>query len=124
MIKASVVFILNNLGQILLLKRIEGDCWQPGKWGLPGGGVNKGETHEEAVAREIKEETNLSIFAPKVVHVLDEPGYDVKYFITKNFFGTVKIDWEHTDYKWIYPKEINQSECTPNLRNLALKYAS
>lgn len=122
MIRASVVFILNSYGQILVLKRTETDRWQPGKWGLPGGGLNRKETYEGAAIREIKEETGLNIFEPKVVYVLEEEEIHVKYFLARNFFGNVVIDWEHNDFKWILPKDLIQEECTPNLKSLALKY--
>lgn len=48
--------IENSLGQILLLKRDDYD-----EWGIPGGMLELGETFEEAVKREVLEETNLQL---------------------------------------------------------------
>ena len=49
--------VINNKEEILLLKRKK----EPyiGFWGLPGGKINFGEHIEEAIEREIKEETNI-----------------------------------------------------------------
>ncbi len=123
MIEASVVFIINNVGKILILKRCPGDYWQAEKWGLPGGGKDKNESYEDAAVREIKEETGLSIFQPRMVYWLNDNKYSVKYYVARNFFGTVKLDFEHTAYKWVSPQDIIPEECTPNLKDLALKYA-
>jgi len=48
--------ILNKDGQILLQSRSDRD-----KWGLPGGCQELGESFEDTVIREIKEETNLEV---------------------------------------------------------------
>ncbi len=48
--------IINDKGQILLQRRVDND-----KWGLPGGCQEIGETFEETVIREVKEETNLDV---------------------------------------------------------------
>lgn len=42
-------------------------------WTFPGGGVNEGETLEQAVVREVKEETGLDV---KVVRFLFEENYE------------------------------------------------
>ena len=44
-------------GKILLIKNTYGN----GKWNLPGGGIEKGETPENAVRREIQEEVGLEL---------------------------------------------------------------
>ena len=48
-------------GRCLITQRKMDKPWAPGSWELPGGGVNSGETSEEAVLREIKEETGLDV---------------------------------------------------------------
>ncbi len=46
--------------EVLLVLR-KGTRVQPGKWALPGGGINCGETVEDAVLREVKEETGYDV---------------------------------------------------------------
>lgn len=51
--------LVRDDGRVLLLRRIR-EPWK-GLWELPGGHVKEGETLEDAVVREIKEETNLEV---------------------------------------------------------------
>jgi len=51
----------NEAGQYLLCKMPEGRGVFPGEWGLPGGGVEAGETLEAALRRELREETGLEV---------------------------------------------------------------
>lgn len=57
----SVITILKCGGKFLLVKRSEQDEVFPGKWQNLGGKVELGETIENAVKREINEETGLKI---------------------------------------------------------------
>lgn len=63
-------------GKLLMEKR-----WDCEIWGLPGGGVKKGETERHAIAREIWEETRLRIpeTAFRKVRVYGEPGRIASY---------------------------------------------
>ena len=61
--------VLDADGRVLLVKR--GHEPLKGEWSLPGGGVELGETLEAAVAREVLEETGLSVDVGSVVEVLD-----------------------------------------------------
>ncbi|MEI6238221.1 MAG: NUDIX hydrolase [bacterium] len=51
-----------------------------GYWAPPGGGIEKGETYEEAVIREVKEETNMKVLAQKFIGFQDvyEPNRIVR----------------------------------------------
>lgn len=52
----AAAIIVNEKGQILLQSRADRN-----KWGLPGGCQELGETFEETIIREVKEETNLDV---------------------------------------------------------------
>ena len=59
-------------GRILLVKHIpeRGGFWQ-GKWICPGGKLEFGETIEEGIKREVKEETQLEIDLVTPLHPFD-----------------------------------------------------
>jgi mutator protein MutT len=63
--------ILNEKNEILIQRRK-----QENAWGLPGGAMELGESVEEALRREIKEETGLEITIEKLL------GVYTKYFHT------------------------------------------
>ncbi|MCJ2164094.1 MULTISPECIES: A/G-specific adenine glycosylase [unclassified Pseudodesulfovibrio] len=52
--------VLVHQGRMLIQKRKPGDVW-PGLWEFPGGGIEEGETPEQAVVREFMEEVELTV---------------------------------------------------------------
>ncbi len=48
-------------GKFLITKRVMTKAWAPGWWEVSGGAAMAGETSEEAVKREIREETGLDV---------------------------------------------------------------
>ena len=61
--------IINNDGELYLQKRSTNKDIQPGKWDTTvGGHIDYGETIEEALAREVREELGITHFIP--IHVL------------------------------------------------------
>lgn len=48
-------------GKFLITQRVLTKAWAGGWWEIPGGGVKSGETSEEAVIREVREETGLDV---------------------------------------------------------------
>jgi len=66
--------IIINDDEIVLIKR-KNDPFK-GKWALPGGYVEYGESTEEAVKREVFEETGLKTNISKLVGVYSDPSRD------------------------------------------------
>ena len=65
--------ILNN-GKVLLIKR----KIKPfkGFWTIPGGHIDFGETSQESLIREIKEETNIDVEVVNLIKIYDNPKRD------------------------------------------------
>ncbi|MBN2517496.1 MAG: NUDIX hydrolase [Candidatus Altiarchaeota archaeon] len=72
--RLTVDAIIAKEGRILLVKR----RYEPykGYWALPGGFVEWGETVEEALKREVLEETGLKVDIGRLVNVYSEPDRD------------------------------------------------
>lgn len=73
--------------KIVLIKR--GVEPSKGKWGTPGGYVDWDETVEEAVAREVKEETKLDVTSTKLVGVYSSPERHPKQVINILYLAEV-----------------------------------
>ena len=70
---AVIVAIIDD-GKVLLTKREDFEVWC-----LPGGGVESGESIEEAITREVQEETGLKISVLRLVGVYSDPDSLVVY---------------------------------------------
>ena len=72
-------FVLNDAGQVVLVKYEDTEPVNPAEpdilkyWVLPGGGIEPGETYEQAVAREVLEETGVEVTeVGRRIHVLEK----------------------------------------------------
>ena len=99
-LNGSLVIIENKDGKILMQKR----TYPKGKWGLPGGLMELGESTVETAVREVREETNLTVENLKLLGVYsgkdhlckaengDEWYVVVTAYTTKDFSGTLMIN--------------------------------
>ncbi len=94
--------------KFLLLIRNLNDKSRPGDFDIPGGSLKNGELHEEALLREVKEETDLEIF--DINPVVLNSSYDQsenKYFIYVGYKATAKDSSvvinpeEHSSFIWM-----------------------
>ncbi|KPK35387.1 MAG: NUDIX hydrolase [Nitrospira bacterium SG8_35_1] len=69
-------------GGIILIRRKN----PPYGWAIPGGFVDYGETLEEAVVREAKEETCLDIQIIRQFHTYSDPGRDPRHHTVTTMF--------------------------------------
>lgn len=63
-------FVVNDEGKILVVKETGRDYWD-----LPGGGMDHGEDIKTALAREMKEEVNMTGDFTYRILAVDEPAY-------------------------------------------------
>src|SRR3989344_2960483 len=100
-------------GKIILLQRHR-EKSQGGRWGLPAGKVQKGESIEKAVLREVREETGLDIPEEKISYfgkTFHHHGdYDFVFHMFSTTFGSlpkIRINtYEHKEFAWKSPTEI------------------
>ena len=98
--------IIDNEGKILFLKRSDKTG---NKWSFPGGGLEKGKEAIESIKREIKEETDLDGADFQVFYIIaggsktGDAGIIIGYKCTST--GKIELNWEHSEYKWLSPKD-------------------
>jgi 8-oxo-dGTP diphosphatase len=105
---------------ILLLKRNAQRRTSANKWQTPSGFINEGESAEEAVLREVKEETALDGIIKKsgsVFEVVDEwARWIIIPFLILVKSDKVVIDTrEHSEFRWVKVNEVSSFECVKGI---------
>ena len=122
------VLVLNQEGKIFLMASPK---WR-GKYGLPGGHIEYGETMKKTAKREIKEETGLDIFDIEFLMVQEcifsKEFYKKKHFIFLDYIAKTKdtnviLDGrEGTKHVWTTVDEALELPLNPYTRNTILEY--
>ena len=77
--------IMRPDGRFLITKRVKTKAWAPGWWEVSGGAAQAGEESEEAVRREVKEETGLDVSNAEggflFTYHRENPGEGDNYFV-------------------------------------------
>ncbi|GIU68539.1 MAG: DNA mismatch repair protein MutT [Candidatus Pacearchaeota archaeon] len=80
-------------------------------WAFPGGRPEFGEELEEAIKREVKEETNLDVESLGVIFAKTYPEKRdllAIYFLCEVVGGKLKPNEDFSEVKWVSPKELNK----------------
>ena len=125
-IEAAGGIVLNDKKEILFIKRL-------GKWDLPKGKIEKGESLEEAALREIEEETGLKEveiekFLNTTYHIYTERNGDkilkTTHWFLMNYLGTEspkpQIEEGILEVSWKDNEEINEKVLGKTFRNIEL----
>ncbi|HHT9130103.1 MAG TPA: NUDIX hydrolase [Candidatus Brocadiaceae bacterium] len=111
----SAVIVFNK--KLLLLQRDETlGIKDPGKWQLPGGGVEEGEAVDTAMQRELKEEIGI---VPSTLRFLANPYPDTYVYhasVTAEEAGKIKKGNEGKDLRFFSLAEISTIPLTQKLQ--------
>lgn len=111
-----VAGVIEKEGKVLIAKRSRPDDPLAGTWEFPGGKVRAGETPQESIRRELREELNIEV--------------DVKEFLVEGRYryphisirlqayrciwrsGEIKL-LDHKEYAWVSPKDLFNFKLSP-----------
>jgi len=118
--KNAVAVIVNNDNKILLLKRSDDPkIWMPNKWALVGGGIEKGETPQKAIEREILEEIGLEINKFVKSFTIQRHADSIEHIFACRYEGEptdIELDTsENTNYGWYDVSEMEYLDIVPHL---------
>jgi 8-oxo-dGTP diphosphatase len=116
--------VILDRDQILLEKRKNSPG--KGKWSVPGGLVELGEDVEQAVIREVKEETCLDVYEPRLIDVvnyvsLSDRGAVIYHYVILDYLvnvkgGDAKAASDADALKWVPFNEVEEYNLTESFR--------
>jgi len=112
----AVVF--DAQGRLLMIRR--GHDPGAGLWSIPGGRIEPGETDEQALVRELLEETNLQVMVGKLVGRVQREGpggtvIDIRDYAATVAAGTLRAGDDAADARWVTTAELARLEVTEGL---------
>ena len=122
--KKVVTCFLESENEILILRRSGQVGSYQGRWAGVSGYIET--TADEQALTEIEEETSLSGEDLRLIKkdrplVVKDDKLGIKWVVHPYLFhikdrSKVKIDWEHKETKWIDPKDIDNYQTVPKLK--------
>lgn len=117
-VELTVLCLVHNENQYLLQDRVKKD-WKG--YTLPGGHIEQGESIVDAVIREMKEETGLTIQNPKLCGVKQFPiegGRYIVFLFTADKYSGELISSEEGTMHWINKDELSQVNLVSDFEEL------
>jgi ADP-ribose pyrophosphatase YjhB (NUDIX family) len=110
--------VADGEGRLLMIKR--GHEPGAGLWSIPGGRIEPGETDAEAVAREMTEETGLTVQVGRLIGRVRRPGLngavvDIRDYAATVTGGTLCPGDDAADARWVAPGELASLEIAEGL---------
>jgi 8-oxo-dGTP diphosphatase len=98
--------------KVLIGKRLSSNTIYPNKWEFPGGKVEEGETIDEALIREFKEELDIDVYPFHELRTLSDGDIEFTPMPVKLRGGKAKL-LEHEEIKFVDKKEFFKMDLTP-----------
>jgi 8-oxo-dGTP pyrophosphatase MutT (NUDIX family) len=122
------IFVLDDNDNVLLFHRRK-----PGEeyYAVPGGGVEPGETPEQAAVRELKEETGLDVTLGEKIGEVEADGNYQYFYVSKIWSGTPALGGEELeresptnvyDLVWMPIEELNEIDLRGKQKEMLLNY--
>jgi 8-oxo-dGTP diphosphatase len=110
--------IKDPAGRLLLIKR--GHEPGAGLWSLPGGRIEPGETDQQAVAREVLEETNLRVECRRLLGTVEVPGLGGSVIVVSDYLaevtgGELAAGDDAADARWVAAADLDGLPLTSGL---------
>jgi ADP-ribose pyrophosphatase YjhB (NUDIX family) len=110
--------IRDGAGRLLLIKR--GHDPGAGLWSLPGGRIEPGETDAQALVREMREETGLTVVPGRLLGTVERPGpggsvIDIRDYAATVTGGTLTPGDDAADARWAGPADLAALPLTDGL---------
>ncbi|MBS3123468.1 NUDIX domain-containing protein [Candidatus Woesearchaeota archaeon] len=106
---AALIVLYDNNHRMLLQHRDNNAPWLPNSWAFFGGGIEYGESAEEAVRRETLEELNYHLHSPKLVleqNFKSENHCGTKYVFVEKYNSSQTINLqEGQNFGWFLLSE-------------------
>ncbi len=119
------VAVIQRKGKILIARRRKEDPLK-GKWEFPGGKMKKGETPEECLIREIREELGIEInicgIVTSVSHKYDHIHVHITFYLAEILSGEL-IPRFHDEIRWVHPDRLEQFDFPEANRGVIKKLA-
>src|SRR5882762_8790003 len=123
LVPGASAIVADNEGRILLQRRSDN-----GRWALPGGLMDIGESIAEAIAREVQEETGLDVEPERIVGVYTDPAHVLAYddgevrqqfsicFACRLVGGELCPSAESTEVRFFPTADIESLDMHPSIR--------
>jgi 8-oxo-dGTP diphosphatase len=110
--------VRDGAGRLLLIKR--GHDPEAGKWSLPGGRIEPGETDAQALVREMREETGLTVLPGPLLGAVERPGpgdsiIDIRDYAATVTGGTLAAGDDAADACWVAAGDVPRLPLTSGL---------
>jgi len=113
-VPSANVVVVNDTGQVLLIRRTDND-----NWALPGGAMDLGESLLDAARRETAEETGVQVQITGLVGIYTDPRHVIHYtsndevrqefsivFTARPVGGAPRPSSESAEVHWVAPQQI------------------